>query len=81
MMSSVKRYVSKLITGLQDNRAARTVSEIKNQGWRDTEASRTKPKQAGITVRNLGTHLFSTEEVLEMVREAAEVTESRKLLP
>ena len=54
------------------------MTEVKNQGFWAAEALRKKPKQAGITVRNLGTHLFLTQEMLETVRKAAKVTVSKR---
>jgi len=44
---------------------------------RDASEAR-KRKRAGITVGNLGTHVFSTEDCLERVREAEAATESRR---
>ncbi len=57
--------------------ARNTVLEKENQGLRDASEAR-KRKRAGITVGNLGTHVFSTEDCLERVREAEAVTTARK---
>ena len=54
-----------------------TVLEKENQGVRDASEAR-KRKRAGITVGNLGTHVFSTEDCLGRVREAEAVTTVRK---
>ena len=66
-----------LIRGSEADQAARTISEIENHGWRGAQASR-KKFRGGINVKNLGTHLFSMEEVLETVQKAADATAARK---
>ncbi len=53
------------------------VLEKENQGSSDTTEAR-KRNRAGITVRNLGTHVFSTEDCLERVTAAEAVTTARK---
>ena len=59
------------------DRAAREISEIKNHGWRGAQASKKRPR-GGINVKNIGTHLFLTEEVLETIQKAADATAARK---
>ena len=65
-----------MVKELESARAKSSLQEIELEGLRDAQ-HRKKPR-AGINVRNLGTHLFSTEEVLETVQKAAEATAARK---
>ena len=51
--------------------------ELENKHLRDAGEAR-KRKRAGITVGNLGRHVFTTEQCLEKVRDAEAATTARK---
>ncbi len=73
----VKNRITSLVTAVEAVNARNTVLERENQGLRDASEAR-KRKRAGITVGNLGTHIFSTEDCLEQVRAAEAATTARK---
>ena len=75
--SPVKSHITSLVSAVETVNARNTVLEKENQGLRDASEAR-KRKRAGITVGNLGTHVFSTEDCLERVRVAEAVTTARK---
>ena len=76
MTSPEKRHLTSMASELETYRAKSSLQEIELEGLR--EAQQRKKHRAGINVRNLGTHLFSTEEVLETVQKAADATAARK---
>jgi len=53
------------------------VLELENKHLRDAGEARNR-KRAGIPVGNLGTHVFTTEQCLEKVRDAEAATTARK---
>lgn len=59
------------------SRAELTVMERENRGLRDAAETR-KRKRAGFTVKNLGTHVFTTEAILRQKVVAEALTASRK---
>lgn len=77
--AQVKDRFSLLVSALDTANATNTVLEEENKGLREAVDAR-KRKRAGVTVGNLGTHVFSTSECLErvMAREAAVMVRKRK---
>ncbi len=62
---------------MESERAKNTVLEKENQKLRDAVGIK-KRKRAGITVGNLGTHVFSTQQCLERVVARETVIAARK---
>ena len=60
MTSPEKCHLGSIVDTLESFRAKSSLQQIELDGLR--EAQHTKKPRAGITVRKLGTHLFSTEE-------------------
>ncbi len=73
----VKDRITSLVGAVESERAKNTVLEKENQKLRDAVGIR-KRKRAGITVGNLGTHVFSTQQCLERVVARETVTAARK---
>ncbi len=73
----VKKSIASLVSAVENAIVRNTVLEKENQGLRDASEAR-KRKRAGITIGNLGTHVFSTEDCLERVREGEAATDSRR---
>ena len=57
----VKKRISSLVSAVENAKARITVLEKENQDLRDANEATTR-KRAGITVGNLGTHVFSAED-------------------
>ena len=77
MPTPVKNRITSLVSAVEAVNARNTVLERENQGLRDASEAR-KRKRAVVTVGNLGTHVFSTEDCLEQVRAAEAATKARK---
>lgn len=73
----VNNRITSLVSAVEGANARNAVLEKENQGLSDTTEAR-KRNRAGITVRNLGTHVVSTEDCLERVTAAEAVTTARK---
>ncbi len=77
LLTPVKNRITSLVSAVETANARNTVLELENKHLRDAGEAR-KRKRAGITVGNLGTHVFTTEQCLEKVRDAEAATTARK---
>ena len=76
LLTPVKNRITSLVSAVETANARNTVVELEKKHLRDAGEAR-KRKRAGITVGNLGTHVFTTEQCLEKVRDAEAATTAR----
>jgi len=72
----VKNRLQELSSAFEAVHARNTILEKENRDFRDAQTGG-KRKKAGVTVSNLETHVFSTEDVLAKVRAAEDARRPR----
>jgi len=73
----VKNRLQELSSAFEAVHARNTILEKENRDFRDAQTGG-KRKKAGVSVSNLETHVFSTEDVLAKVRAAEDARRPRR---
>ena len=76
-MTPVKNLLYTMADQLEGYKAENGVLKRENEELREA-ARKHKGARAGFTVKNMGTHLFSTEDMLEKAKERKAEIEARK---